>query len=214
MAEKEKPKEKEKSPEEQKREIALMNFNDKNLMDVAASYLVYKDKNFGKHDNLAMQEFKYFPAFNSGIKAYDENGKEYDVFKNSILASREEGEMYSGNVSELRIMKECAGIMQYALNNVTIKDIMSLMGSKANIEDAYVSNLVPKISKEEMNKLPDEQKEAIQASKELYQNIIGGYQTYLVQTKLSEALAESAKQIPKGLEAILAEPEKKEGGKN
>jgi hypothetical protein len=208
----EQPKPKEKTPEEVRREIALKNLKAVNLMNVAASYLVHKTKEFGDADNEVMDLFKYSPAFNASTKAYNAKGEEYDVVRNSILASREEGQRYSGNVSEMKIMKDCAAIMQESLNAVKISDIMGLMGSKVNVQDAYVSSLIPKISKEEMAKLPKEQKEGIQKSMEIYQGLIGGYQTYLAQTKVSEALAESAKQIPKGLEAILKAPEKKGGG--
>jgi hypothetical protein len=147
------------------------------------------------------------------MKAYNAKGEEYNVMQNSILTSREDGQRYSGNVSEMKIMKDCAAIMQESLNAVKISDVMSLMGSKANVEDAYVESLMPKISKEDAAKLSPEQKEGLNASMKLYQQLVGSYQTYLVQTKVSEALAESAKQIPKGLEKLLTVPEKKDGGK-
>jgi hypothetical protein len=205
-------KEKEKSPEEIKREIALKNLKASGLMNIASSYLVHKSGQYGEAGDSAMEQFKYFPAFNSGTKVYNAKGEQYDLIQNSILTSREEGQRYSGNVSELKIMKDCAAIMQESLNAVKISDVMGLMGSKANVIDGYVGDLMPKISKEEMAKLAPEQKEAIKASMEVYQNLIGGYQTYLATKNVSEALAESAKQIPKGLEAILKAPEKKEGG--
>jgi len=212
---KEKPKEKEKTPEELKREVALKNLKASNLMNVASSYLVHKNGEvYGKADNSAMEEYKYLPAFSSGTKAYNAKGEEYDVIRNSILASREDGQRYSGNVSEMRIMKDCAAIMQESLNAVKISDVMGLMGSNANVKDAYVGSLMPKYTEEEVEKLSEEQKKGLKASMELYQSLVGGYQTYLAQTKVSEALAESAKQIPKGLEALLTEPEKKKEGKN
>jgi hypothetical protein len=211
MAEKEKPKEK--SAEEIRREVALKNLKAQNLMNMAASYLVYKNKDYGEEDNSAIEEFKYFPAFNSGTKAYNAKGEEYDVVRNSILSSREEGQRYSGNVSEMKIMKDCAAIMQESLNAIKISDVMGLMGSKANVPDAYIGNLLPKISKEELDNLPADQKKGIQKSMEAYQTIVGSYQAYLTQTKVSEALAESAKQIPKGLEKLLGASEKKDKGK-
>lgn len=211
MAEKEKPKEK--SAEEIRREVALKNLKAQNLMNMAASYLVYKNKDYGEEDNSAIEEFKYFPAFNSGTKAYNAKGEEYDVVRNSILSSREEGQRYSGNVSKMKIMKDCAAIMQESLNAIKISDVMGLMGSKANVPDAYIGNLLPKISKEELDNLPADQKKGIQKSMEAYQTIVGSYQAYLTQTKVSEALAESAKQIPKGLEKLLGASEKKDKGK-
>jgi hypothetical protein len=202
----------EKTSEEVSRDIALKNLKAANLMNVAASYLVLKSKEvYGSAGKSAMDQFKYSPAFNSGTKAYNAKGEEYDVVRNSILASREDGEMGTGNVSEMKIMKDCAAIMQESLNAVKISDIMGLMGSRVNVQDAYVGSLMPQISKEEASKLSKEQKEGLQKSMEIYQSLIGGYQTYLTQTKVSEALSESAKQIPKGLEAILKAPEKEKG---
>jgi hypothetical protein len=113
----------------------------------------------------------------------------------------------------MKIMKDCAAIMQESLNAIKISDVMGLMGSKANVPDAYIGNLLPKISKEELDNLPADQKKGIQKSMEAYQTIVGSYQAYLTQTKVSEALAESAKQIPKGLEKLLGASEKKDKGK-
>ena len=204
---------KEKSPQEVNREVALKNLKATNLMNIAAAYIAHKSGQFGEAGDSSMEKFKYLPSFSSGTKAYNAKGEEYDVVQNSILASREDGQRYSGNVSEMKVMKDCAAIMQESLNAVKISDVMSLMGSKANVEDAYVNSLMPNMSKEDVAKLTEDQKKVLKASAELYQNLIGGYQTYLAQTKVSEALAESAKQIPKGLEALLVTPEKKNGGK-
>jgi len=203
---------KEKTPEELKREVAQKNLKATNLMNVAAAYLVHKSGQWGADGDNAMNEFKYFPAFNSGTKAYAADGTEYDVVKNSILASREDGQLYSGNVSEMKIMKDCAAVMQESLNALTVNDVMGLMGSKAEFKAGfngkYVRDLMPQLSEEEFAKLPADKKAAIEESMKTYQNLIASYQTYLARTKVSEALAESAKQIPKGLEKILAEPAK------
>lgn len=205
MAEKEKPK----SPEELRREIALKNLKAANLMNVAAAYIVHKSGQFGTAGDAAMAEYKYFPSFGSGLKAYNpENGEELDVLKSSILASREDGQLYSGNVSELGIMKQCAGIMQESLNGLKISDIMKAMGSKASVKDGYLSSLLPKMSEEQLAKLSPDQKKAFEESMNIYQTIVGSYQSYLATSKVSEALAESAKNIPKGLEKLLATPEK------
>lgn len=210
MAEKEKTKEK--TPEELKREVAYKNLKAQNLMNVAAAYLVHKSGQYGTAGDNAMNEYKYFPAFNSGTKAYAADGTEYDVVKNSILASREDGQLYSGNVSEMKIMKDCTAIMQESLSALTINDVMGLMGSKAGLKAGfngkYLRDLMPNVSEEEFAKLSEDKKKEFEESMKTYQNLIGGYQTYLANTKVSEALAESAKQIPKGLEKILAETEK------
>jgi hypothetical protein len=213
----EKEKTEEKTLEEHQRDISLKNLKNAKLMDVAAAYIVHNSGQHGTAGDNAMNEYKYFPALNSGLKAYDVNGKEYDVFKESILNSREDGQLYSGNFSELKLMKECAAIMQISLGSLTVNDVMGLMGSKANIgskyNGKYLQNLMPKYTKEELSKLSEDKKKELSETMNLYQNLIGGYSTYLANIKVAEALTESAKEIPKGLEKILAEPEKKEGAK-
>jgi len=198
----------EKTKEEKRREVALKNLKSSKLIDIAAAYLVHESGQYGEVPDSAMEQFKYLPAFSSGTKAYSPDGEEYDVVRNAILASRESGKRYTGNVSELGIMKSCNAIMNESLNAVTISDIMGLMGSKAELKErgnAYVNDLVSKLSKEELEKLPEEKKKAIVGSAQLYQTLVSGYVSYLTQKKVSEALSESAKQIPKNLEKILTE---------
>ena len=148
--------EKEKSPEEAKREIAFKNLKADNLMSVAAAYIVHKSGKYGEAGDSAMEQFKYFPAFNSGTKAYNADGTEYDVVKNSILGSREDGQRYSGNVSEMKIMKDCAAIMQESLSALTVNDVMGLMSSKAGLKagfnSKYLRDLMPTLSDEEFEK--------------------------------------------------------------
>ena len=202
---------------EKDREVALSNLGATNLVDIGTAYLVSKTKEYGEFDNAAMEQYKYFPAFSNGIKAYDKNGEEFDVLQNSILASREEGERYSGNISERKVMQECAAIMSESLNSVKFSDLIKLMNYEGQLKDkykdAYISDLAPKrMTQEQYNALSPEEKKKQNEAKELYQKVIASYQTYLTQTKVSEALAESAKEISKkGLEEILVEPEKKKG---
>lgn len=207
----------EKSLEEVKREYALKNLNSSNLMDVAATYFAHKrDGVCGKLDISAIDKYKYLPVFSSGVKAYNDKGEEYDIIQKSISDSRVDEEIGTGNVSEMKIMKDCAEVMQNALNDIKIGELMKLMGSDAKLKgqfnDKYVGSLMPKFSREELEKLSQEQKEGIQAGMEIYHKLVGDYTSYLIQTKLIEAFTESKKQIPKGLEALLAEPEK-DGGK-
>ena len=193
-------KEKELTKEEQSRKIALMNLKSVNLLNLATSYQVHKSGQFGETGDSAMEIYKYLPSFQKGVKGYDlKGGEEFDLIQSSLLASREDGERYTGNFSEKKIMGECAMIVQESLNAITVKDLMELMGSKAEIPEEYnnmyLGSLNPKLSEEEKDKL----KNSIQ----LYTSLIGSYNSYLSQKMVSEALGESAKNIPKGLEKIL-----------
>jgi len=210
-------KEKSDNGKEAKREIALKNLKSSNLMNIAASYIVNENKQFGEADNSAMEQFKYFPSFNSGTKAYSADGKEYDLIKEAILNSRESGQRYSGNISERKIMKDCAAIMNESLSSIKIKDMLVLMGSKAEIseeyQNMYIGDLVPKMSKEDAKSLNDEDKKKIKNQAELYQNLIGSYQTFLTQKMVSESLWESSKQVTKNLETILMGDQEDKTGK-
>src|SRR3989344_4229615 len=98
------------------RKIALKNLKAGNLMNLASAFLVHKSKAYGQGGDSAVHEFKYWPSCNSNLKAQNlESGEEENLFKNVILKSREEDEIYSGNVSELGIMKDRAGIMRESL---------------------------------------------------------------------------------------------------
>ncbi len=108
------PKQKEiEEAKERIRKIALKNLKAGNLMNLASAFLVEESKEYGEAGSSAVEQFKYFPSFNAGLKNYDlKSGEENDLFKESILASRQGNKRYSGNISEYGIMQSCAGIMQ------------------------------------------------------------------------------------------------------
>ena len=106
-------------------------------------------------------------------------------------------------------MEQCAAILNETLTGLNISDVMRAMGSKAAIKEGHMTSLLFKGTQEEFNKLPEDKKKAIQANQELYQQILSTYSTYNTRKNVSEALAEAAKETPKGLEKLLAAPEKK-----
>ena len=193
------------------RKIALKNLKAGNLMNLASAFLVHKSKAYGQGGNSAVHEFKYWPSFNSNLKNYDlESGEEENLFKNAILKSRQEDEIYSGNVSELGIMKDCAEIMQNSLDQIKISDLYSeLMGGskkvKGELKDVYIGELMPKIPKEEFNKLTPDKKEALQKSMELHKVLVDSYQSYLTDKAVSESLGERKSSTLKNVENILTE---------
>ena len=193
--------------QKQEREVALKNLKSSGLMNMAASHLVHESGAYGKAGDSAMHQFKYTPAYSS-LNAYNKEGKEYNIIQNLLFESRENGEIYTGNVTEQKIMKSCAAIMQESLNVIKIKDLLELMGAKIKLnhkfKHLYVGDLLPQIPEEELEKLSESEKKGIAEAQNLYQQIVGSYQTYLTSKSVSEALAENAKQIPKSLEKILA----------
>ncbi len=193
---------------EKAREVALKNLAEAPLMDLATAYFVEKTGQYGEAGSSAIEKFKYFPAMNSGAKVYDfETGKEVNVMQNALLGSRQDGKRYSGNISEYKIIESCAKIMNQSLDRVKVQDILELIGSDEEVADAYkdkyLSDLVPQVSQEEFEKLPENEKKEIAKSEEVYGKIISGYVQYLTGTKVSEALGERTNAVKGGLEKML-----------
>jgi hypothetical protein len=176
---------------EAQRQVALKNLKTK-LLDVAAAYLVHKSGNYGKEGDSAVEQHKYLPAL-SKLKGYSPEGEEFDMFTSTLLASRQDGELYSGNFSEVQLMKNCTKVITESINNITISDLAGLMGYKGEVRDDIKELPVGVLA---ANK---EDKEALA----FYKQLTGSYQTYLATKTVSDALAERAKAIPKSLESLL-----------
>ena len=191
-----KNKEAEQEKRKRQREVALKNLNASPLLDLATAYIAQtKDSGYGETDNAAVEEFLYFPAINSGARAYDlDSEKEFDLIKNSLLGSRQDGKRYSGQVSEYNIINTSAAIIQDSLKAVKVKDIIELAGSKVpvkkNYEDKYVFELLE-------SKNDDDEK--------LAKTLIAGYMQYISTKKVSNALSQRASSIRSGLEKIVSE---------
>ncbi len=202
---------------EKARELSLKNLKAVNLMDLASAFLVHESGQYGEGGDSAVEQFKYFPSFNSNLKNYNlKTGEENDLFREAVLGSRQgaengkPGKRYSGNISEYGIMQSCNEIMQESLDHITIGDLYSeLMGGskkiKKELKDIYLGELSPKISKEEADKLSENQKKVIIENQKVYKNLVEAYQTYLTDKAVSESLGERKKAIVKGLEKILVE---------
>ena len=193
------------------RKIALKNLKAENLMNLASTFLVHESGTYGEGGDSAVEKFKYFPSFNSNLKSNDlKSGEEVDLFRDSILNSRQGKKRYSGNVSEYAIMQSCAKIMQESLDKIKISDLYSeLMGGskkvKGDLKDLYIGELKPQISQEEFSKLSEDKKKSLQKGMELYETLIGTYQTYLTDKAVSESLGERKKSTIKDLENILTD---------
>ena len=202
---------KELTPEEQKvqqRDVALKNLVEVPFMDLASAYFVEDSGQYGEAGSSAVEKFKYFPAMNSGAKVYDfETGEEVDLMRNALLGSRKKGKRYSGSVSEDQIIESCAKIMQESLEKIKVQDVLDLIGSEKkvadNYKDKYLSDLVPQVTQEEFDKLPENEKKEIAKSQEFYGKIISGYTQYLTGTKVTEALGEQTNSVKGGLEKML-----------
>ncbi len=208
-------KEKKLTPEERKeqREVALKNLAEAPLMDLATAYFVDENGQYGEAGNSAIEKFKYFPAMNSGAKVYDfDTGNKVNLMQNALLGSRKKGKRYTGNVSESEIMESCANIVEQSLERIKVQDILELIGSEEKVangyQDKYLSDLVPQVTQEEYDKLPEKEKKEITKSQEFYGKVIAGYTQYLTDTKVSEAFGERTNAIKGGLEKMLCREKK------
>lgn len=191
----EKPKE---STPETKRAHALENLTKRKELLNAATALFVEKGQYGEAGASAVEEFLYKSPLDLNPKYNTlEDGTEVDVVRNQFLASRQGGKRYSGTISEYKIIEECAAIVQQSLLALQVQDVMKLVGSKQNggeKADVYLSALAESKKDEDKN---------------LFHALIGSYISYLTDTKVAEALSERAKTIPKNLEKILGEEEKK-----
>jgi len=179
------------------RQFALNNLKESAIVDLATAYFVEESGQYGEAGNYAVEKFKYFPAINSGFKAYDlESGKEFDVIQNSLLSSRNGGKRYSGNVSEYDIINTCAKIIEGSLGKVNVQNALKLIGSDKQVKESYKDKYLGDLAESEN-----------QEDKKIFEAIQGMYLRYLTDSKVSEALAENAKTTQGGLEGILTEPE-------
>lgn len=178
---------------ETKRGNAMKNLRESNLSDLATAYFTDSDKNYGEYDNSAVEEFLYFPAFNSKTSYHDlESGEETDLLKSSLLGSRQNGKRYSGQVSEYNMIKNAADVIQGSLGAIKVEDLMSLLGSVFHIKEDYKGKYIGDLIQSEKEE-----------EKEFAMKLVGGYLQYQTAKKVSKALGQRADKIKGGLEELV-----------
>jgi hypothetical protein len=183
--------EKQESTKEQKekaREIALANLKG-GITDLAVAYFVNRGKPYGEAGNKDLYEFVYNPA-----KSTKEGQKFID---NLWAASREDGELYTGNLTEHKIIKTAAGIVQSSIGDVKVDDLYELMGSKVSINETYKGKYLTDLAESKNDKI-----------KEFIGTLLGGFQSYLIQSRMQKAVGERKKETVKDLEELVKVPEK------
>ena len=176
------------------REISLKNLKAQNLSNLAVAYFAQSKKGgYGERDNSAVEKHLYLPAISSGLKFHNpENGEEEDLMTSELMSSREDGERYSGNISEKGLMKKSASIIQDSLGGIRVKDMMELIGSKIPIDDSYKGRYLVELANS-----PNEE------DKKVYETLVGGYMNYITSKGVSESLEKDSKQIRKNLEGLV-----------
>jgi len=175
----------------QRRMYALKNLKSSGLVDLGTAYIVENSGKFGDVPGEAFEKFKYMPALTNATLHNLETGEEENILRKSLLDSREGGKRYSGNVTETKIIKDSAAILQEALLYITVEDLMGILGVKGSLKTDLKNVTIGTLGDEEKNLM------------------IASYQGYNSKLGVSQALAESAKELTKGLESVLTEPVKK-----
>lgn len=184
------------STPETKREQALENLTKrKELLNLAIYCHAKEDiRTYGDEGISALEAHLY----EDSLKNYLNSDKQsvYDM----IVASRANRKAGTGavNLSEDKIINDCYAIIQQSLLALQVKDILGLIEYKGNVkgkENKYLSDLAQSKNEED---------------KKLAGILVGSYLQYMTSMKVGEALIQSAKSIPKGLEQILtSEKDKK-----
>jgi len=185
---------------ERRREVALKNLKEPNLLNLSVAYYTDRENSgYGKNDNAAVEEFLYYPAIRFGPQTYDlESGEKSDLLKDSLLSSRQDGKRYSGQVSEYNIIKIGAAIIEQSLGAIKVDDIMFLLGSVFHIKENYKGKY--------LNDLLQSEKEE---DKKTAGMLIGGYLQYQTTQRVSKALGQRAENMKGGLEKLVKKEEKK-----
>ncbi len=189
------PEEEKRTPEQKRndeRKVALHNLKDRGITDLAAPYLLRKT---GEYVESAVHDFKYLPLISSPTKST------YSLIAGRLLDSREDGERYTGSVSESYIRKKASEIIDESLGRVTVNDILKLMGSEEKIKDGY--------GKKYLSDLRESENEE---DKKIFDKVANGYLEYLNDIKDAEALSIRAGLHRGGLEEILVERKTQNGG--
>ena len=184
------PEEDNRTPEQKRndeRKVALHNLRDRGITDLAAPYLLKKT---GEYVESAVHDFKYLPLISSPTRST------YSLILGRLLDSREDGERYTGSVSESYIIKKAAEIVDESLGRVTVNDILKLMGSEEKIREDYREKYLSDLGKSENEE-----------DKKIFKRVVNGYLEYLKDIKAAEALSARARLYRGGLEEILVERE-------
>lgn len=183
------------STPETKRTHALENLTKrKDIVNLAIYHQAKGDtRAYGDEGISALENYLY----EDSLKDYLNSGKQsvYDM----VVASRTNGKAGTGaiNLSEEKIINDCYAIVQQSLLALQVKDVAGLIYYKGSVKgkaDKYLLDLAQSNNEED---------------KKLARILVGSYLQYMTNIKVGEALIQSAKSIPKNLEKILGEGEKK-----
>jgi hypothetical protein len=171
---------------EELREQALKVLNDKGISALSAAYVT--DENYGPAGKNAVHNFKYLPALTNPEKSVSE------LITEGLLGSREDGKMYTGNLSEFKLIKKATEMRMGSLGYLKVQDVYELAGSGEKAPAAYANKTIDELSKSEEK-----------ADKEFLGKLIKTYQLTFSHKAVEEALGDERKAVVGGLEKEVSE---------
>ena len=162
------------------------------LLDLSFMYFIDMNEDFGKADQLEAEQYKYRPALSKLSK---------DGFILSELLKSRDGKGLSGHISERDLVSSATITVQNAISSLKVSDLPDYLPIKKELLEKYKGKYVSQL-KEVMVGEGDKKTS-------LYNAVIGTYQSYLVENKLSEAYSKASKDsVKEGLEKILTSGDK------
>jgi len=184
------------TPEEKAilRELALMNLQKRDLVDIASAAYVDSDKRYGEADGNVVDAYVYRLALGKNIPTYyDQNGQKIPLFEIDPTKSRIKGKRYTGRIeiSEQQILDKAQQIVNDSLVYAKVADIAGLVGYKGKIErygDEYILDLLQSDNEE---------------AKNIATALVLTYQAYIKDTAVIKGFTKEREALIGGLERIL-----------
>ncbi|MEK6945494.1 MAG: hypothetical protein AABW63_01750 [Nanoarchaeota archaeon] len=199
---------------EKARGYALDNLGAKSsILNLAAAYFADRKNAYGDAGNSAVDQYLYQPTIDGGARYTDpQTGKEVGLMSQALLGSREDGDRYTGTLTERKILKKASQILAGSASLVKLADILQSMGSKVELKPEYANVYVADVKDMKMSDLlgegaSEEEKKAL-GKVNVADYVLDNYTQWLTDTKVAEALTARAKDARSGLEEILKKPEK------
>ncbi|HJX50327.1 MAG TPA: hypothetical protein VJ438_02600, partial [Candidatus Nanoarchaeia archaeon] len=170
-----------KKEREDKRKFAMNNLNDPILRSLSVAHLVEISGQYGEAGSSAVHDFKYLPALHSEYAQ--------DFMVQSLMDSRQDRKRYTGSFSEYDLLQRASSVMDQSLGDITVQDIVKLLGSKKKVSEKYAKTYVSDL----------DEKEA--------QTLTGMYASAFLDSEVAEALALRAKAISGRLEEMVLKKE-------
>jgi len=201
------------------REYALANLENQDLINLAVAHNVHNERGFGPEGDSAYHNHIYKNA-KKDAEIIDGAGNKKNLTEYLLEKSRKEGQLYSGQIYEKKLIEEASKSIETALNDVTVEDILRLIGSNKSVNEKYKGktlaefypkrdeNLTDEENKKRLGEMKLKDVQEIQKQTQFAESLKQAYFSYISKKRVSEALAKSAEIDVKGdLENLVCETE-------